>query len=76
MKYTIKDIASILRISIPEAYRRLAEAGIIVSPEQQTITELGKQYAEDKYVEKDRYGRSYWLRTCKGVVVEILRKIK
>lgn len=75
-KLTTTQMATRLRVPRSEVYRLLAEAGIIVSPESYVFTEFGKQFGEEKYIDNDRFGRSYWLQVFNGEVVEMLRKIK
>ena len=75
-KLTATQMATRLGIPRSEVYHLLAEAGIIASSESYVLTEFGKQFGEEKYIDNDRYGRSYWLQVFNGEVVEMLRKIK
>ena len=73
--YTITKLAQKAGKSIPDAYKSLADFGVFPSPNQRCLTEKGKQYAQEKYVENDRYGRSYWLTTYSSQLVEIIREL-
>ncbi len=75
-KYGIRDLSSKVGTTIANTNKLLAELGIIGSPEQQYLTEKGKQYAEDKWIENDRYGRSYWYRVYNSELVDMLKKLK
>ena len=72
--YTITELARKAGKSIPDTYKALAAFGIFPSPDQRYLTEKGKQYAQEKYVENDRNGGSYWLTTYRSSLVEIVRK--
>ena len=73
--YTIKELAQKAGKSVPDAYRALADFGVFPSPDQRYLTEKGKEYAQEKYIENDRYGRSYWLTTYSSRLVEIIRNM-
>ena len=40
--------------------------------EQQTLTDLGKQFVQDKSIEKDRNGGSYWFRVYSSALIQML----
>ena len=71
--YTITKLAQMAGKSIPDTYRSLSDFGVFPSPDQRYLTEKGKQYAQEKYVKYDRYGRSYWLTTFSSELVDIIR---
>jgi hypothetical protein len=75
-KYTISTLAERVNMTIPETYRSLANLGIIGSPTQHYLTEEGKKHAEEKYIENDRYGRSYWLQVFNSELVDAIKKSK
>ena len=70
----ITELAGRLGTSRTEAYSLLADIGIIGSPTQHYLTEKGKQYAQEKYIENDRYGRSYWLQTFNSELIDMIKK--
>ena len=73
--FTITELSDKLHISRDEAYRRLFNVGVIGGyPESHYITEAGKEVAQDKWVENDRYGRSYWVQVFASSVMDMIRK--
>ena len=75
-RYTITELADRLGTDRTEAYRLLAEIGIIAAPDQRCLTEKGKKYAQEKYIENDRYGRSYWLQVFNSEVLGMIKTHK
>ena len=71
-KYGIRDLARYAGMTIKEANRLLAVLGIIGGPDSQYLTDYGKRFGEDKWIDNDRYGRYYWHRVYNSEVIQML----